>query len=270
MPPQVSGTGHRPIIHRGRGARARRPSGAPRRTRRRGSRGPARCISSAGTSSPSGARRSCVAIASPSTQVSNPRFPAMRAVVEQQWSVVSPTSATVSTPCSRRRCSRSVPMNALLTSLVMTGSPLRGSASGLNSNAGVPGTNRPPGSALAWRTWMTGAPRSRQPRQRLGDPLLGAGVVAGRPGRVVERALDVDHEEGRRGQQTPNLGDPPGPERTAGNAGATASAASPSAARPVAGRTFRGVAFGGLTAGTATFGGVTAGTSTFGGLTAGT
>ena len=41
-------------------------------------------------------------------------------------------------PPSRSRASRSVPMNALLTSLVMTGSPSSGSASGLNSNAGVP------------------------------------------------------------------------------------------------------------------------------------
>ena len=47
----------------------------------------------------------------------------MRVVADTQWSVVSPTIATVSTPSARSRSSRSVPMNALFTLLVSTGSP---------------------------------------------------------------------------------------------------------------------------------------------------
>jgi hypothetical protein len=74
-------------------------------------------------------------------------------------------------------------MNALWTSLVSTGSPSSGSASGLNSNAGVPGTNVPSGSALRWRTWITGAPRSRQP------------VVALAPAGLVERPLHIDDDQ---------------------------------------------------------------------------
>ena len=39
----------------------------------------------------------------------------MRAVVETQWSVVSPTMTSDSIPFSRRNGSKSVPTNALLT-----------------------------------------------------------------------------------------------------------------------------------------------------------
>ncbi len=70
-------------------------------------------------------------------------------------------------------------MNALLTDLVMTGSSPAGAASGLKSKDGVPGTKRPDGSALAWRTWMIGAPASRHPASTSAIRCSASGLLRG-------------------------------------------------------------------------------------------
>jgi len=52
----------------------------------------------------------------------------------------------------------------------------------------------PFGDALSWRTCRTGAPASRQAEQ-LGYPALCIRIVAGAPGRVIERLLHVDDQQ---------------------------------------------------------------------------
>src|SRR4029453_9062467 len=95
--------------------------------------------SSAGYRIPSGPIRSNVAVASETTQVSNPRFAAMRAVVETQWLVVNPTRTRVSWPAARSSASSEVPMKPLWTRFSMTRSPSRGAASALNAFPGWSG-----------------------------------------------------------------------------------------------------------------------------------
>ena len=60
----------------------------------------------------------------------------MRAVVDTQWLVVSPTMTRASMPRSRRCASKSVPMKALFTCFRKTGSQESGRASGLISTPG--------------------------------------------------------------------------------------------------------------------------------------
>ena len=68
--------------------------------------------------------RSNVAVASRTNRTWNPRFPAMRVVVSQQWFVVRPTITTVEMFKSRKYFARSVPIKAELTFLCKTGSLL--------------------------------------------------------------------------------------------------------------------------------------------------
>lgn len=138
-----------------------------------------RCMRSAGKTPPLGSGRSKVAVASATTTVGKPRFAAIRAVVEQQWSVVRPSITTGPALSARSRCVRSVPMKALLTDFSISGSPAAGRASGLNSKASVPRWKSPFGEELGWRTWMMGASAERQAMSRAAICRSASGLFLG-------------------------------------------------------------------------------------------
>ena len=69
--------------------------------------------------------------ASSTTNVSNPRFPAIRTVASTELFVITPATTSTVCPAARNCASRSVPMNALLVRLAITISPACGIASAL-------------------------------------------------------------------------------------------------------------------------------------------
>ena len=98
-------------------------------------------------------------------------------------------------------------MKALLTSLVMTGSPSSGSASGLNSKAGVPGMKQAPGvGALVADVDHGSAVRAPGGQAPPRCAARRRGLLREPQTAVVERALDVDDEEG--GGHAPKLREP--------------------------------------------------------------
>ena len=105
--------------------------------------------------------RSNVAVASEIKKVSNPRFPAILVVVEIQWFVVSPTITSELIPKVSKRSFKSVPINALLTSLIITGSPLMGFSWSIISKPGCDLCNFDSGFFELCIIWKTGRLKSR-------------------------------------------------------------------------------------------------------------
>src|SRR6266550_1201207 len=116
------------------------------------------CTSSDGYRVPFGPVLSNVAVASDTTYVVKPRFPAIRAVVETHMLVCKPTTTSVDSPRRRRSDSSVVPMNALLTDFWTTGSPGRGCTSSFISTPGWPGRSGDFGSRERCWTWIIGRP----------------------------------------------------------------------------------------------------------------